>query len=30
MGAETRLRLAKAITDARTNFFIQCSWEIPK
>ena len=30
VGAETRLRLAKAITDAKTNFFIQCSWELPK
>jgi hypothetical protein len=30
MGAETRLRLANAITDAKTNFFIQCSWELRK
>jgi hypothetical protein len=22
--------LANAITDAKTNFFIQCSWELPK
>jgi hypothetical protein len=22
--------LANAIADARTNFFMQCSWEIPK
>jgi hypothetical protein len=22
--------LAKAITDAKTNFFMQCSWEFPK
>jgi hypothetical protein len=30
VGAGTRTMLAKAITDARTNFFIQCSWEIRK
>jgi hypothetical protein len=22
--------LANAITDAKTNFFMQCSWEFPK
>jgi hypothetical protein len=22
--------VANAMTDAKTNFFIQCSWEIPK
>jgi hypothetical protein len=22
--------LANAIADAKTNFFIQCSWELPK
>jgi hypothetical protein len=22
--------LAKAIADAKTNFFMQCSWELPK
>jgi len=27
VGAGTRLMLAVAITNARTNFFIQCSWE---
>jgi hypothetical protein len=30
MGAKTRLRLANAITDARTNFFIHYSWELQK
>jgi hypothetical protein len=30
LGAVTRLTLAKAITDAKTNFFIQCSWVLPK
>jgi len=29
VGAETRLMLANAITNAKTNFFIQCSWELP-
>jgi hypothetical protein len=30
VGAETRQMLANAITDAKTNFFIQCSWELLK
>jgi hypothetical protein len=30
MGAEKRLRIANAITDVKTIFFIQCSWELPK
>jgi hypothetical protein len=30
MGGTTRLMLANAITDAKTNFFIQYSWELPK
>jgi hypothetical protein len=30
MGGTTRLMLANAITDAKYNFFIQCSWELPK
>jgi len=30
VGAETRQMLANAITDAKTIFFIQCSWELPK
>jgi len=30
VGAGTRLKLANAITDAKTNFFIQCSWEMRK
>jgi hypothetical protein len=30
MGATARLMPANAITDAKTNFFIQCSWELPK
>jgi len=30
VGAVIRQRLASTITDAKTNFFIQCSWEFPK
>jgi hypothetical protein len=30
MGVDTRLMLASATKDAKTNFFIQCSWEMPK
>jgi hypothetical protein len=30
MGAATRLMLAHVITDAKTNFFIQYSWEMQK
>jgi hypothetical protein len=30
MGAERKLRLTNAITDVKTIFFIQCSWEMPK
>jgi hypothetical protein len=30
MDPDTRLRLAKAITDAKTSFFIQCSSKISK
>jgi hypothetical protein len=30
VGAITRLRPANAIPDAKTNFFMQCSWELQK
>jgi hypothetical protein len=30
MGVATRVMLASVIIDAKRNFFIQSSWEIPK